>query len=200
MQTLEVETTSTSTRQGLARIRPLHPLQLDFHDTRRRTSWPNRTLLLGGILAVALLGYQFVQTQNNIGVLATKQTVLEQTTHQSAHQVRLTPEQAQNLRAEIKDAKAVLSQLNLPWGSLLQDIGASEQNQVALLSIVPDVPKRIIKISGEAKDLSAVLDYIQALQKARSLGSVYLQDHQIETRSAQQPVRFTLLATWMVKP
>lgn len=190
----------TGSRQGLMKASSMHMLRLDFHDTRRPASWPNRLLLLSGIVVTALLAYQFIVIQNSIDTLVSQRSMLERTSHHSARQFHLSPEQAQSLRAEIKDAKSVLSQLSLPWGQLLKDIGASQQNQVALLSIVPDVPKRTIKISGEARDLNAVLDYVQSLQKAKSLGSVYLQNHQIETRSAQQPVRFTLLATWLVKP
>jgi len=198
MQEIHTEM-KTELRHEISKATKLYPLQLDFYDTRRRTSWPNRMLLLGGILVVALMSFQFVETQTAIGSLQSQQAVLEQT-HHHTRKLHLTPEQAQNMRAELKDAKTVLSQLNLPWGQLFQDIGASQQNEVALLSIVPDVPKHTIKLSGEAKDLTSVLNYIQSLQRAKSLGPVYLQNHHVETRSAQQPVRFTLLATWLVKP
>lgn len=178
----------------------MHALHLDFQDTRRRTSWSNWLLLFTGLAVSALLGYQFLQTRNAVDILVAKRSLLERTTHHNTRHRHLTPAQLQSMRAEIKDARAVLSQLRLPWGGLLKDIGASLDKHVALLAIVPDARKRTIKISGEAKNLSAVLDYIKSLQKAKSLGSVYLQNHQIVTHSAQRPVRFTLLASWEVTP
>jgi len=177
----------------------MHALLLDFQDTRHRISWLSWLLLFSGVAVATYLVIQIVNLRDTLDNLETKRTFIAGQIHQTA-QTKLSPADRQKLQAEIKDAEAVMSQLTLPWESLLKDIGASQQQQVALLSIVPNAAKRTIKISGEARDFDDVLAYIRALQKANSLRTVYLQNHHIETRSAQRPVRFSLLATWVVNP
>lgn len=177
----------------------MHALLLDFQDTRRRISWLSWLLLISGVAAAIYLAIHIAKLRETLNILESKRTFIASQIHHTSH-TQLSPADMQKLQAEIKDAEAVLSQLTLPWESLFKDIGASQQKQVALLSIVPNAAKRSIKISGEARDFNDVLDYIKALQKAKSLRAVYLQNHHIETRSAQRPIRFSLLATWVVNP
>ena len=107
---------------------------------------------------------------------------------------------AQQLRAEIKQANEVLAQLAMPWETLFKDVESSQRDHVALLSIEPDSEKRVIKIIGEAKDTDAMLGYIRLLQKKESLTDVYLQSHRVEQQTAEKPIRFALIASWVVKP
>lgn len=178
----------------------MHTLTLDFQNNRRKAGWPNLLLLISGLIAMVFVVMQFAAVFGKMNTLEEKRAFLERKAHHTSHVAPLSPAEAQQLRAEIKDANTVLSQLSLPWDRLFNDIGASQQSQIALLSIVPDASKRTIKISGEGKDLSAILAYIRQLQAEKSLKFVYLQNHQVETRSAQRPVHFTILAMWMQTP
>ena len=101
---------------------------------------------------------------------------------------------------EIKHANEVLQQLSLPWGKLFQAIESSSGKQVALLAMEPDAEKHVVKISGEAKNIAAVLDYIKRLGEQEVFSSVYLQSHQIQQQDPEKPVRFALLAVWRVAP
>jgi Tfp pilus assembly protein PilN len=176
---------------------PMHALLLEFQHTRRRPGWFNLLLLAGGLFAIAYLAFQFFDIHASIDRFEFRQVKIEHQLHQTTDVSHLSATDAQKLRAEIKDAQTVLIQLSLPWSDLFRDIGAAQQNGVALLSIVPDASRRSITITGEAKDLSTVLEYIRVLQKASSMKSVYLQNHKIELRSAERPVHFTILAKWM---
>jgi len=91
---------------------------------------------------------------------------------------------------EIKHANEVLQQLTLPWGKLFQAMESSSGKQVALLAMEPDAEKQVVKISGEAKDIAAVLDYIRRLAAQQVFSSVYLQSHQIQQQDPEKPVRF----------
>lgn len=179
-------------------VEPMHALLLDFQHHRRRPRWLGIVLLAGGISVASYLTVTFVNILTTVDVLESKRALLEHQLNHAASTSRLSAADAHQLRAEINDARDVLVQLSLPWNKLFHDIGTAQQDQVALLSIVPDAPRRTIKITGEAKDLIAVVDYIRRLQKAHSLGSIYLQNHHVELRAVEKPVRFTILASWEV--
>jgi Tfp pilus assembly protein PilN len=68
---------------------------------------------------------------------------------------------------------------------------------VALLSIESDTGKRQVKISGEAKDIESVLNYLRVLGAQPKLANVYLQSHQLQQQDPQHPVRFALGAAWV---
>lgn len=178
----------------------MHALLLDFYDTRRQYAWLNWLLLGIAVLAAASLAWRLVSINTEIDGLDAQRSFMETKLQRGKHPTHLSATDALQLRAEVKDANAVLTDLSLPWDSLFEDIGAAQDAEVALLSIVPDAARRTIKISGEAKNLDAIVDYIRGLQKAKSLRAVFLQNHQVDLRSAQKPVHFTLLATWMVAP
>lgn len=175
-------------------------LRLDFQDNRRRPGWPNLALLAGGLVTALLLAIHSVTIFSEIRIVEAKQAAFERKTHRDAPDSRLASLDAQQLRAEVRQANDVLAQLALPWETLFRDIESSPADRVALLSIEPDADKRAIKISGEAKDFDAMLGYLRLLQKKESLTGVYLQSHHIEQRTAEKPVRFVLVASWVIKP
>lgn len=178
----------------------MHALLLDFQDTRRRTGWLSILLLAAGLAAGSYLVIHFFTVQAAVNMLEARQAAIARQTQRTSRPAHLYTRDPQQLRAEIKDANEVLLQLSLPWAALFKDIEASQQQHVALLSIVPDAPRQVIKISGEARDLTDVLGYLRNLQKAKSLKSVYLQNHKIDLRAAEKPVRFTILASWAAAP
>lgn len=177
----------------------MRSLLLDYQNNRRKPGWPDLALLGAGLVAAMLLGFNYVNTFFKVNTIETQQSALERKSTRGVTDPRLASLDAQQLRTEIKQANDVLAQLALPWESLFKDIESSPQNPVALLAIEPDSEKRVIKITGEARNFDAMLGYIQFLQKKESLTGVYLQSHQIELRSAEKPVRFVLLASWVIK-
>jgi Tfp pilus assembly protein PilN len=103
------------------------------------------------------------------------------------------------LALEVKRANEVLRQLSIPWGGLFQTLESAGGKDVALLALEPDTEKRLVKISGEAKSIAAMLDYIKQLENRDVLGTVYLQSHHVQLQDPEKPVRFELLAIWRVK-
>jgi Tfp pilus assembly protein PilN len=181
-------------------MKPMRTLLLDYQNNRRKPGWPDIVLLAGGLATAMYLGIHSVNVFSEIRTLEAKQTAFERKSDRGAPDSRLASLDAQQLRAEVKQANDVLAQLALPWETLFKDIESSQQNHVALLTIEPDSEKRVIKITGEAKDFGAMLGYIRFLQKKESLTGVYLQSHQIEQRTAEKPVRFVLVASWVINP
>lgn len=177
----------------------LAPLSLDYQRKRRPADGRDKALLIGALIATIFIGTHYLTISAEIDALEAK--------HAAGHKPgnagldsRLASLDAQQLKTEVKRANAVLSQLALPWDKLFADLDASQRERVALLVIEPDTEKRVIKVTGEARDFAAMLGYITYLQGVPSLTHVYLQNHHIEQQSAERPVRFSLLASWAIKP
>lgn len=104
------------------------------------------------------------------------------------------------LALEVKRANEVLRQLTLPWEELLQGVEAAADKRVALLAVEPDSEKQVVRISGEARDFTALMNYIARLDKQPVFGPVYLQSHRVMLRDPERPVRFALQAVWRSQP
>lgn len=177
----------------------LQPLSLDYQRHRRPASRQDLALLIGALIATVLTGVHYLNISAATETLEINQAAERKPGH-AALDTRLASLDAQQLKAEVKQANAVLSQLSLPWEKLFADLDASQHERVALLVIEPDTEKRVIKVTGEARDFAAMLGYVSYLQGVPSLTGVYLQNHHIEQQSAERPVRFSLLASWVIKP
>jgi Tfp pilus assembly protein PilN len=106
----------------------------------------------------------------------------------------------EDMAQEVKRANEVLRQLTLPWDALFKAVESAAGKEIALLALDPNTEKHVVKISGEARDLAALLNYITQLEKQDVFGPVYLQSHQIQQQNPDKPVRFSLLAAWREKP
>lgn len=117
----------------------------------------------------------------------------------SVHRGPTSEHEAAALVLEVKRANEVLRQLTTPWGDLFQTLETSAGKNVALLTLEPDTEKRLVKISGEAKNMTAMLNYIKRLENRDAFGTVYLQSHHVQLQDPEKPVRFVVQATWMEK-
>jgi hypothetical protein len=97
---------------------------------------------------------------------------------------------------DIKQASEVLRQLTLPWEDLFQAVESSTIPQVTLLGMEPDLEKHVVNISCEARDIASMLSFMKRLETRREFIAVYLQNHQIQQRDPERPVRFSLIAFW----
>ena len=103
---------------------------------------------------------------------------------------------AQQSVVEIKDANEVIMQMTLPWNELFNALEEANSNNIALLGIEPDARRRVVRVSGEAKNSEALFAYLRALQAIKSMSGVYLKSQQVQERSPERPIRFTLDASW----
>lgn len=100
---------------------------------------------------------------------------------------------------EVTHANEVLHRLSLPWELLFRTVESAAGDGVTLLALEPDMEKRVVKISGEAKDFPAMLNYITQLEAKAVFGPVYLQSHEVQQQDPNRPVRFALLVVWRGK-
>lgn len=176
----------------------MRPLFLDYQRRRNAISGAGIALLLAGLAAAGYGGMRYYDLSSEISLLEEKRLTLEHRMH-GASQKRPFSQNPQQLAAEIKLANEVVAQLTLPWDALFKDVEMAPSDRVALLAIQPDAQKHLIKITGEAKDFDAMLEYIKFLQARGSFAGVYLQSHHIQQQVAEKPVRFALIATWVIK-
>jgi len=173
-------------------------LTLDFRRDHAPTPWAGGLLLAAGIVAGVLLW-------NHYQRLVAETTEAEASVRASGIATRRTKTPAlpaaevQKAVLEVRRASEILARLKLPWNELFGSVESAQSPDVALLAIESDTEKRRVKISAEAKDPQAMLDYLRFLQAQPTLSDIYLQSHQYQQQDPQHPVRFMLGANWSVR-
>ncbi len=167
---------------------------LDLDLVRRRPAWPAWLMAAIGVAlaADALFGYFSLRDE------------VEQLQHRrSAPRLAAAPAKEavseQTLR-ELNAAQQILRELALPWDALFGAIEAATDGSTAMLAIEPDAAKRVVRISGEARNYLAVLNFMGRLEKTPVLSGVHLLSHQIREDVAERPYQFTLSASWRTTP
>lgn len=171
-------------------------LSLDYQHGTRPFPWAGAALLVSALAVLTLAGIYYRE-------LAGKVVSWEAKARQDIAPGQQTTGSQRGMAdtaLEIKHANEVLRQITLPWGELFQAIESSSDKELALLAMEPDAEKHVVKISGEAKNIAAVLGYIKRLSAQEAFSSIYLQSHQIQQQDPEKPVRFALLAAWRGAP
>jgi Tfp pilus assembly protein PilN len=97
---------------------------------------------------------------------------------------------------EVVSANEVLRRITLPWDDLFGAVESAAPGEVALLAMEPDPEKQVLKISGEAKNVPAMLEYIRMLESRAMFRSVTLHNHQVQVQDPQRPLRFAVVVAW----
>ena len=167
---------------------------LDFVDTRRPTRAAGWLLLVVGLSgSAAVFTWHQLYLQPFNAANAAKLQSLE------ASQAALPKMNEAQMVAEWTRAITVADELNLPWEKLFATFEAKAVDQVALLSLDPDVGKRELTLTGEAKNLEAMLAYYRWLQQQPIFTGLALHTHQINRQDQQNPIRFRITAKWMTQ-
>jgi Tfp pilus assembly protein PilN len=175
----------------------MRALELDFHREDLRARWAGAALLavaLAGTLAVAAQ-YRHVAA----GLAQAEADVRESGIAAKRKSIPHPSGDLQKVGLAIKRADEILLRLKLPWNALFASVESGSMPNVALLAIESDTDKGRVKISGEARDLEAMLDYLRFLGTQPTLAEVYLQSHQVQQQDPQRPVRFVLSADWTAR-
>ena len=172
-------------------------IYLDYQRSSKPFPWAGVALLF---LAFAVLTLASIYYQGLIEKIGYWEFKSGQVLRAAGRQMDNSPREIKDMAQEIKHANEVLSQITLPWDKLFQAVEWSSGKEVALLTIEPDAEKHVVKISGEAKNIEAVLNYIRHLSAQDIFKSVYLQSHQVQLQNPDRPVRFALAAAWKETP
>lgn len=175
------------------------PLHLDFVRPRRSSSaWGWFALILGAGIALGLAAWD---QQILAGEIASAQRELADVRSAiAANEPASLRLQGADLAFEWQRASNVSSSLSAPWAELFAMLEGYADQPVALLGMDPDLAKNDLVLSGEARDLAALLDYVRYLKKQPMLSAVTLQSHQVSRQDRDKPVRFRIVANWNRTP
>jgi len=174
-------------------------LHLDYQQ-KLSVTWAGLALLGLAIIALVLTGAYYLKVSSQTTAWESKFERIRGKTGVSGLSDRSTETGNLDLAQEVNNANAVLRQMSVPWNALFEAVESSAERKVTLLALEPDVEKQQVKITGETKDYKSLMNYLTKMQEYPIFGNVYLQNHHIQLQEPDQPVRFTLLATWQEKP
>jgi hypothetical protein len=170
-------------------------MSLDY--VRRPLAWPGWALLLAALAVAAQTGQAYLDGRRQLAELQSAPGELKRS-------ARMKPAQKAPLPGPLAEnliyANRVVQNLSLPWDMLFKTVEGTGNVPVALLSVQPDAQKRLVKISGEAKDYAAILTYLARLDEGGKLSNVHLLSHQIKPDDPQHPLLFTVSANWKAQP
>ena len=176
-------------------------LRLKFPDNGQSVPHIDYSILFIGLLVLAGVLLQFQQITEEVNYWTNRVEHLEkQQQKKTAPRTRGTPrvkEFSQEIRKEIIQANAILDQINLPWEALFDSIENAATEEIALLSLQPTVSSRTLRISGEAKNMSELLDFVEALERELTLENVHLLNYKIKQDNPHRPIVFLLTAAWI---
>ena len=176
-------------------------LRLKFPDHGQLVPHVDYSILLIGLLVLAGVLFQFRQITEEVNYWSNRVERLEKQQQQkAAPRTRSTPrirEFSQEIRKEIIKANAILDQINLPWEALFDSIEHATTEEIALLSLQPNVSTRTLRISGEAKNMSELLNFVEALERELIFENVHLLNYKIKQDNPHRPIVFLLTTTWI---
>ena len=176
-------------------------LRLKFPDHGQSAPHVDFPILLIGLLVLAAALFQFRQITEEVNYWSNRVERLEKQQQQkAAPRTRSTPrirEISQEIRKEIIKANAILDQINLPWEALFDSIEHAATEEIALLSLQPNVSARSLRINGEARNMAKLLNFVEALERELIFENVHLLNYKIKQDNPHRPIVFFLTATWI---
>ncbi len=169
-------------------------LRLDYQAATKPFPWAGAVLFAIAVAVAVAAGAYYRNLQGSIAYWEASAGTDGRALGNHAVTVRASGEMV----LEIKHANEVLNKITLPWDRLFRAVEWSSGKDVALLGMEPNAEKNEVKISGEAKNMAAVLNYLKHLSAQDIFSSVYLRSHQVQQQDPDKPVRFTLVAAWRV--
>ncbi|MEQ1668575.1 MAG: hypothetical protein ABL868_08990 [Sulfuriferula sp.] len=174
-------------------------LHLDYQRSIQPFPWAGVLLLVLALAALIATAMYYRNLSAQVMQWESRVDRMEHTTQRQLPAAQSREPMTADRVLEVKRVNEVLRQLSVPWDSLFQALESVDSKEVTLLVLEPDMEKRLVKISAEAKTMTAMLDYIKQLENRDVLGTVYLQSHHVQLQDPEKPVRFVLLASWRGK-
>ena len=171
----------------------MRALSLDYERKPSRASRLGALILLLGLIAVLIVADLTVQVNRE---KSDSESALSRTERKRVPTIRGTERDPKRSAEELKIADAIAERLTLPWADLFDALEASSNNSVALLALEPDLAKRVLRITAEAKNKADMLAYVHRLNEDSRLLNVHLMDHQLQAQTPGEPVRFSIQASW----
>lgn len=163
------------------------------------------SLLLIGLIVLLAAFYQFKRISEESSYWSVRVEKLEKEQPRAitaAPRTRAAPrsrDTGQEISKDLEKANAILQQINLPWESLFDSIEHITTEDIALLSLQPDVTNRTLRIRGEARNMAVLLDFIEAMEREIIFEKAHLVNYKIKQDSPYRPIDFLLTAVWTTR-
>jgi Tfp pilus assembly protein PilN len=167
----------------------LRRLELDYVARPRASRTLGVLVLALGLVAAGILVERYRSVSLKLEQLEAQRAML------GTQRLTLRASSPRQLDEEAKRVEAVLRQLALPWGTIIESVEDASTADVALLQLQPDAQQRQLRLGAEARSQQAMLEYLQRLAAARGLAEVHVISHQVRAEDPQHPVRFTVQAS-----
>jgi hypothetical protein len=176
----------------------MRSLNLKFPDGGQEARIAGYVMLAAGMLALASVLYQYQGATDEVAYWDSRIASMDrQTGRKTTPLVSAAPGGGREIKQEIRRANAVLNEIDLPWGALFDSVEYATSPEVALLSFQPDAAGRTMRMGGEAKSMSALLDFVSALEREPVLKDAYLLKYEIKQDDPQRPIIFSVIASWI---
>jgi hypothetical protein len=169
-------------------------LELDYIAPPRRRVWPGLLVLAISLCLAAVLVTRHREAQLELARLEAAGSLISA----ERRPARAIPKE--RLDEEVKSAEAVVRQLTLPWGSLVQAIEQASTREVAVLQLQPDADNRIVRLTAEARSSQAMFEYVRRLGAAKGLADVHVVSHHVQREDPQRPIQFSVQASLRSTP
>ncbi|OQW86633.1 MAG: hypothetical protein BWK72_16225 [Rhodoferax ferrireducens] len=172
----------------------MNPLDINFVKRRRLASSLGWLLLAAGLVAAGTVSGDYLAARDELGRVEMKQARSLKSTASPARRALAEPVVGEDRLA----VERVVSQLQLPWDTILSEIETRTGPKVALLDIEAQGQTRTLRLTGEAKSMSDVVAYLGRLRQSRYVAAADLSHHEEKQSGAVPVIRFSLDATWKV--
>lgn len=167
----------------------MRKISLDFHnDSIKNHSKAGKLLLILAMLSAVLIA----SIQN--GIKNEQRAIALELSQQRPASPSSPPTRVE----EFKQAMLVIEQLSFPWNKLFNAIEENSGEDMALLSVQPDLAERTITLDAEAKDWNGMVSYMKRLEEDQFFTEVHLINHRTQQFDPDRPIRFRLSCSWIV--
>lgn len=167
---------------------------IDFQP--RRPGLLGMALLLAGGVLCADTWYDWQGKREQLADLQAQMNQLEKRSKQLRRNGQPGNEPETALTAEQgKALRQAENTIRIDWEALYRHIDRATGEDLVLLGITPNTAAHTLQLSGEARNLPAILAFIEALRQA-PLEQVALLSHKIKSDDPQRPISFEIAANW----
>lgn len=174
----------------------MRQIKLDFEQSQHSIwLWAGRLLLIAGLMLNVLLyanNQQLSVETNNL--LAQIESI--------KHPAKIVTVPVDDIQKttednQLKEADAVIQQLNLPWPNLFKMLETTREPGIDLLEITPNPQTGEVLIIGQTANLKSVFDYMERLKKSQLFSKVDLNSHEKTLQNGTPTLRFNIVAKWL---
>ena len=152
-------------------------------------------LLMIGMLLISLSVFYIQYLSNEIQNLNTR---IEAFTHIHNKPKKLNTNSKDSKKAgdELIATNTVIAELVTPWIPLFNTLEAVERTEIKLMSVEPNMKKKVLRINAVAMDVDSMMRYIDDLSQQKMLKRVVLVSQQNADINAQPVLNFVVEALW----